>query len=62
MSTDCSWHRHTHELFWVKAIISLAHVQWTAILTQKLTNIWVGNLTIIGSDNGLAPGRHQAII
>ena len=22
----------------------------------------VGNLTIIGSDNGLSPGRHQAII
>ena len=23
---------------------------------------WVGILTIIGSDNGLPPGRHQAII
>ena len=23
---------------------------------------WVSNLTIIGSDNGLSPGRHQAII
>ena len=22
----------------------------------------IGNLTIIGSDNGLLPGRHQAII
>ena len=27
-----------------------------------VTHICVSNLTIIGSDNGLAPGRHQAII
>ena len=27
-----------------------------------MTHIWVGNLTIIGSDNGLWPGRRQAII
>ena len=27
-----------------------------------MTHICVGNLTIIGSDNGLAPGRRQAII
>ena len=26
------------------------------------THIWVHNLTIIGSDNGLSPGRRQAII
>ena len=26
-----------------------------------MTHICVGNLTIIGSDNGLSPGRHQAI-
>ena len=25
-------------------------------------HICVGNLTIIGSDNGLSPGQHQAII
>ena len=25
-------------------------------------HIWVGKLTIIGSDNGLSPGRRQAII
>ena len=25
-------------------------------------HIYVGKLTIIGSDNGLLPGRHQAII
>ena len=27
-----------------------------------MTHICVGNLTIIGSDNGLSPSRHQAII
>ena len=27
-----------------------------------VTHICVGDLTIIGSDNGLSPGRHQAII
>ena len=27
-----------------------------------MTHIWVGNLTIIGSDNGLSPDRCQAII
>ena len=28
----------------------------------QVTHICVGKLTIIGSDNGLSPGRHQAII
>ena len=28
----------------------------------KVTHICVGKPTIIGSDNGLSPGRHQAII
>ena len=27
----------------------------------RVTHICVGNLTIIGSDNGLSPGRHQVI-
>ena len=29
---------------------------------DRVTHIWVGNLTILGSDNGLSPGRRQAII
>ena len=33
----------------------LTHWDW-------VTHICVGNLTIIGSDNGLSPGRRQAII
>ena len=28
----------------------------------RVTYICVGKLTFIGSDNGLSPGRHQAII
>ena len=28
----------------------------------RVTHVCVGKLTIIGSDNGLSPGRHQAII
>ena len=28
----------------------------------QVTNISVSEITIIGSDNGLSPGRHQAII
>ena len=27
-----------------------------------MTHICIGNLTIIGSDNGLSPGRRQTII
>ena len=36
----------------------------SSILTHwgRVTHICVGNLTIIGSDNGLSPGRRQAII
>ena len=29
---------------------------------SRVTHICVGNLTVIGSDNGLSPGRRQAII
>ena len=38
-------------------------VPYENILTHwgRVTHICVGNLTIIGSDNGLSPGRRQAI-
>ena len=29
---------------------------------DRVTHIYIGKLTIIGSDNGLSPGRRQAII
>ena len=38
---------------------------WVRILSPhwgRMTHICVGKLTIIGSDNGLSPDRHQAII
>ena len=38
-----------------RSVISLTH--W-----GRVTHICVGKLTIIGSDNGLSPGRCQAII
>ena len=42
--------------------------QWLGTVRQpnnhwgRVTHIWVSKLTIIGSDNGLSPGRRQAII
>ena len=38
-------------------------LKWAAVtwLTHWVTHICVGNLTIIGSDNGFSPGRPQAI-
>ena len=40
------------------------YLRTAVILTHwgRVTHICVGNLTIIGSDNGLSPGRRQAII
>ena len=35
---------------------------WFLTHWGRVTHICVGNLTIIGSDNGLSPGRRQAII
>ena len=32
------------------------------LIESRVTHICVGNLTIIGPDNGLSPGRRQAII
>ena len=46
--------RH-HSLTWINAEALLTH--W-----GQETHICVSNLAIIGSDNGLSPGRHQAII
>ena len=47
---------------------SIFHIGWKLSssvinsLRPRETHICVGNLTIISSDNGLSPGRHQAII
>ena len=44
--------------------INKAVSQWllTLIHWGRVTHICVGKLTIINSDNGLSPGRRQAII
>ena len=53
---------------WRPVIRTVTH-SWLLLLPFKYLNHWgwvmhicVGKLTIIGSDNGLSPGRHQAII
>ena len=59
-------HARTHDLWFSDtpvpthgdghyAIHSLTH-------SGRVTHIWIGKLTNIGSDNGLSPGRRQAII
>ena len=45
----------TTEFLRMNPAIALTH--W-----GRVTHICVSNLTIIGSDNGLSPGRRQAII
>ena len=40
----------------------MQHIFWTWLTHWgRVTHICIGNLTIIGSDNGLSPGRRQAI-
>ena len=53
-------------ILWWNTTAILISKCWTTLydLTHwgRVTHICVGNLTIIGSDNGLSPGRRQAII
>ena len=57
--TEAYWRKHA-PMNWV--IISPVRI--LACLTHwgRVTHICVSELTIIGSDNGLSPGRRQAII
>ena len=42
---------------------TVTEIEWCELSHWgRVTHICVGNLTIIGSDNGLSPGRRQAII
>ena len=58
------------ELLWLRSLRSTNPIPrkhgklWKTLLTHcgRVTHICVGNLTIIGPDNGLPPGRRQAII
>ena len=42
----------------------LCPIHWSQVLTHwgRVRHICVGKLTVIGLDNGLSPGRRQAII
>ena len=44
-------------LYWQKTHHTSALIHW-----GRVTHICIDNLTVIGSDYGLSPGRHQAII
>ena len=43
-------------------IMTVAGMYYTLTHWGRVTHICVSDLTIIGSDNGLSPGRRQAII
>ena len=47
---------------WVQYLIYVSY--YIAVLTHwgRVTHICIGKQTVIGSDNGLSPGRRQAII
>ena len=52
---------------WIKKdtpVNLLPHLSSVSVLTRwdKVMHICIGNLIIIGSDNGLSPGQRQAII
>ena len=51
---DCHWGM-MHGLLAACHWLALTHWSW-------VMHICISNLTFIGSDNGLSPGRHQAII
>ena len=57
---------HGHQLFrWLFVAWRHQVINWTNIDLAhwgRVTHICVDNLTSIGSDNGLSPGRRQAII
>ena len=56
--TEYSSNRSTRINMWCASrICKISLTQW-----GQVTHICVSNLTTIGSDNGLSPGRHQAII
>ena len=59
--TFCRWHKNAFStkkirVFWFNFHWSMSLTHW-----GRVTYIGVGNLTIIGSDNGLSPDRRQAI-
>ena len=60
------WHflyfTNTHFLFIYGVDIFNKSMPWPLTHWGRVTHICVSKLTSIGSDNGLSPGQHQAII
>ena len=52
-STNVYWHSQIY----TKTVAFRHLTHW-----GRVTHIWVSKLTITGSDNGLSPGRRQAVI
>ena len=74
-SFSWGWISTTYAISTLKNYISLKYIPWYLSMSMqsnsthdelthwgRVTHICVGNLTIIGPDNGLSPGRRQAII
>ena len=51
---------HSVQPNWIS--IPLSNVVWHLTHWSRVTHICVSKLTIIGADNGLSPGRRQAVI
>ena len=50
------------DIFHDSIIENVVKNKWKLIHLGQMTHICVSKLAIIGSDNVLSPGRHQAII
>ena len=61
---SCSPEQRSQTNTWINSMVSNDAIWCTLDLTHwdRVTHICVGKLTIIGSDNGLSPGRCRAII
>ena len=62
MSFDAFDYHHKWTKSWSVHIMPVWHQAITLTHWGRVTHICVGKQTIIGSDNGLSPGRRQAII
>ena len=64
----CKMPTHWYQTYWPRSVMWMLTCEWIdqhlSLLTHwgRVTHLCVGNLTIIDSDNGLLPGRRQAII
>ena len=64
-----AWHWKSYKLLHATIMAYFSHTyicftrpQWVITHWIQVMHIFVSNLTIIGSDNGLSPGRRQVII